>query len=163
MPALPHSMPPKPPPWESYLQYNDERLLVDHYEAMKSYIRYLTEYIDPETGILTEGNLGDWLGPEQEKNDNSLLWEAYFIYDLELMYRIAILLKRKEDAVWFNQLCRERKASFGRIRVNLYSDNGTDTVTLHLGEAVKEGTINRSPGGTIRYSQPLSSAILYWE
>ena len=105
-------------PWESYLQYNDERLLVDHYEAMKSYIHYLTEYIDPETGILTEGNLGDWLGPEQEKNDNSLLWEAYFIYDLELMYRIAILLERKEDAVWFNQLCRERKAFFNNTYFN---------------------------------------------
>ena len=45
------------------------------------------------------------------------------------------------------------KASFGRIRVNLYSDTGTDSVTLHLGEVVKEGKINRSPGGTIRYSQ----------
>jgi len=37
--------------------------------------------------------------------------------------------------------------------VNFYSDNGTDTVTLHLDEAAKEVKINCSPGGTIRYSQ----------
>ena len=45
------------------------------------------------------------------------------------------------------------KASFGRIRMNLYSDNGTDSVTIHLGEAVKNGEVDRSPGGSIRYSQ----------
>lgn len=105
-------------PWESYLQYNDTKLLADHYEAMKSYIRYLTEYIDPATGILTEGLLGDWLGPEQEKNDNTLLWEAYFIYDLELMHRIATVLEKKEDAVWFHKLCQERKSFFNNTYFN---------------------------------------------
>ncbi|MEA4917822.1 family 78 glycoside hydrolase catalytic domain [Proteiniphilum sp.] len=115
-------------PWESYLQYNDERLLADHYEAMKTYIRYLVEYIDPETGILTEGNLGDWLGPEQEKNDNTLLWEAYFIYDLELMQRMATVLDRKEDAEWFSKLHSERKAFFN----NTYFNHETGE-TIHSG------------------------------
>ncbi len=45
------------------------------------------------------------------------------------------------------------KASFGRIRVNLYSDTGTDTVVIHLGETEKNGEVNRSPGASIRYSQ----------
>ncbi len=45
------------------------------------------------------------------------------------------------------------KASFGRIRVNLFSDTGTDSVTIHLGEAKKNGRVDRSPGGTIRYSR----------
>ena len=44
------------------------------------------------------------------------------------------------------------KASFGRLRVNLFSENGSDSVTIHLGEAQKEGKVDRSPGGTIRYS-----------
>jgi alpha-L-rhamnosidase len=105
-------------PWESYLQYNDIRMLAEHYDAMKSYIRYLLAYIDPDTGILTEGNLGDWLGAEQEKNDNSLLWEAYFIFDLELMQRMANALDRKEDAGWFGKLCQERKAFFNRTYFN---------------------------------------------
>lgn len=105
-------------PWESYMQYNDVRLLAEHYDAMKSYIDYLLDYIDPDTGILTEGNLGDWLGPEQEKNDNTLLWEAYFIFDLELMYRMANVLDRKEDAEWFSKLHQERKVFFNKTYFN---------------------------------------------
>lgn len=100
--------------WESYLQYHDIRLLEEHYDAMVAYIDYLRSYIDPSTGILTEGNLGDWLGPEQEKNDNTLLWEAYFIYDLNLMHRMATLLDKKEDASSFLQLYEERKAFFNK-------------------------------------------------
>ncbi|MDR0422554.1 MAG: family 78 glycoside hydrolase catalytic domain [Proteiniphilum sp.] len=45
------------------------------------------------------------------------------------------------------------KASFGRIRASLFSDSGTDSVILHLGEALREGAVDRSPGGSIRYSR----------
>lgn len=45
------------------------------------------------------------------------------------------------------------RSAFGRIRVNLYSDTGTDSVTLHLGEVVRDNKVNRSPGASIRYSQ----------
>lgn len=44
------------------------------------------------------------------------------------------------------------KAAFGTIRLTLMGTTGNDTVTVHLGEAQKDGRINRSPGGTIRYS-----------
>lgn len=44
------------------------------------------------------------------------------------------------------------KAAFGRIRISLLGKSGSDTVTIHLGEAQKDGRINRAPGGTIRYS-----------
>lgn len=37
------------------------------------------------------------------------------------------------------------KDAFGRIRVNLFSENENDTVTIHLGEAQKEGKVNRAP------------------
>ncbi|RNC64980.1 alpha-L-rhamnosidase [Proteiniphilum sp. X52] len=45
------------------------------------------------------------------------------------------------------------KASFGRVRVNLYSDTGTDSVTVHLGETEMNGEVNRSPEASIRYSR----------
>lgn len=113
--------------WESYLQYNDLAMLDEHYDAMKAYIDYLIPYIDPETGILTEGNLGDWLGPEQGKNDNTLLWEVYFIFDLELMQRIATVLNKKEDAARFEQLRRERKQFFNKTYFN------AEGKTIHSG------------------------------
>lgn len=45
------------------------------------------------------------------------------------------------------------KDAFGRVRLNLFSENGTDSIIIHLGEAQKGETIDRSPGGTIRYSK----------
>jgi len=44
------------------------------------------------------------------------------------------------------------KAAFGTIRLTLLGKTDVDTVTIHLGEAQKDGRINRTPGGTIRYS-----------
>lgn len=54
------------------------------------------------------------------------------------------------------------KASFGRLRVTLYSDTGTDTIAIHLGEAEKEGRVDRSPGGTIRYARYLVTPREGW-
>jgi hypothetical protein len=44
------------------------------------------------------------------------------------------------------------KAAFGTIRLTLLGKTGSDTVLVHLCEVQKDGRINRSPGGTIRYS-----------
>jgi len=44
------------------------------------------------------------------------------------------------------------KAAFGTVRLTLLGKNESDTVLFHLGEAQKDGRINRTPGGTIRYS-----------
>ena len=110
------------------LQYNDRELLEEHYGAMDAYIDYLMRHIDPETGIMTEGTLGDWLGPEQEKNDNSLLWEAYFIYDLQLMERIATVLGKQQDAARFRELLTARKAFFNRTYIDRESGK-----TIHSG------------------------------
>lgn len=44
------------------------------------------------------------------------------------------------------------KAAFGRIHLTLFGKTESDTVLIYLGEAQKDGRINRTPGGTIRYS-----------
>lgn len=109
-------------PWECYQQYGDKVLLSEHYDAMKQYIHHiLDKMIDKETGLLVQnrawGDLGDWLGLEDEKNDKSLLWEAYFIYDLELMNKTATILGKNTDAEWFSQLHDERKAFFNQTYI----------------------------------------------
>lgn len=121
--------------WENYLQYNDKQLLIDHYDAMKDYMNFLLEKcIDVETGILVQdepgawGNLGDWLSLEDNRNDRTLLWEAYFIYDLEIMSKIATVLNEKEDTVFFNKLHQERKDFFNKTYID--SSSGK---TIHSG------------------------------
>lgn len=127
--------------WESYQQYNDTRMLAEHYDAMKSYIRYLLDKnIDKETNLLVQenpgawGNLGDWLGLEDGKNDKTLLWEAYFIYDLELMGKIAALLNKKEDQAFYGNLMQERRALFNKT----YIDPATSK-TIHSGFNIENG------------------------
>ncbi len=45
------------------------------------------------------------------------------------------------------------KAAFGQLLLTLTSALGSDTVTVHLGEAAKDGRVDRNPGGTIRYQK----------
>ncbi len=111
--------------WESYQQYGDRNLLTEHYPAMKHYIKYLLEKnIDPKTGLLVQehpgawGNLGDWLSPEERENDKTLLWESYFIYDLELMEKIATVLDQKADAEYFRTLHSQRKEFFNATYID---------------------------------------------
>ena len=98
--------------WETYRQYGDIGLLEEHYESMKSYMEFLHEGIDETSGVMTAGMLGDWLSPEQSKNDNSLLFSAYYIFDLEIMARVAEVLGNGDDAADWWEKHRDRKAHF---------------------------------------------------
>ncbi|WP_320053318.1 family 78 glycoside hydrolase catalytic domain [uncultured Acetobacteroides sp.] len=106
--------------WESFQQYNDKELLKEHYPAMCSYIEYLLRDINPQTGIFKEkeqntwGSLGDWLSLEDRNNEKLLFWEAYLIYDLDIISKVAQILDRPEDAAKFKRLCDERKAFFNK-------------------------------------------------
>ncbi len=106
--------------WESFQQYDDKDLLEEHYSAMNDYIEYLLRDINPQTGIFKEkernewGSLGDWLSLEDRNNEKLLFWEAYLIYDLNIMSKMAQVLNKHEDAVRFAKLCDERKAFFNK-------------------------------------------------
>lgn len=85
-------------PWEAYLQYGDKRILEENYAAMARYIDFLNARIDPDAGLQTAGELGDWLGPQNGKTENGLLWMAQYIFDLQIMARTAELLGKPEAA-----------------------------------------------------------------
>lgn len=104
--------------WETYQQYGDLELLREHYEAMKAYVEFLGTKIDEETGLLNEGPLGDWLSPEGNKNDNSLLWTAYHAYDLEILARVAEILGKREEAEVFWRKYTDRKQFFNETYVD---------------------------------------------
>lgn len=104
-------------PWEVFQQYGDTLILTEHYDAMRRYIDFVQKnYIDPSTGILVQtrawGDLGDWLGPEDNKNDKTLMWEAYFLYDLEIMSKVASVLGEDEDVAMYKELYDTRLKHF---------------------------------------------------
>lgn len=105
-------------PWEVYQQYGDTRVLEQHYDAMVRYLAFLESRIDPQTGRIDEGPLGDWLSPENAKNDNTLLWTAYHAYDLWIVSEAARLLGKAADAAKYRQRYEERKAYFNQTYVD---------------------------------------------
>lgn len=93
-------------PYEHFLQYGDTTLVREHYPAMKRYMDYVFDKtIDPQTGVMVQdrawGDLGDWLSPEYDKNDKSLLWECYLIYDLDIMTYLAKVVGNDTDAAFY--------------------------------------------------------------
>jgi len=99
-------------PWQMYLQYQDLASLEEHYEAMVKYIDYLTTTINKETGYSSDGQLGDWLGPQNNKLGSAFLVTAYHIYDLAIMMEVAKILGKPSDAEQFSKLHAERKSFF---------------------------------------------------
>ena len=128
-------------PWECYQQYGDRVVLAEHYDAAKRYMAYIfSRMIDKQTNIIVQdrswGDLGDWLGLEDKKNDKSLFWEAYLIYELKLMEQIASVLGKKEDARWYGLKCQERKDFFVSTYIRL-----TDYRTVSSGFDGEKGRL----------------------
>ena len=114
-------------PYECYRQYGDITILEENYDAMQRYMELVADkYIEKETGLMTQGNrifggLGDWLGPQNGQLDNTAIWDAYYIFDLQIMEEAAAALGRKEDAALYAQRLAERKSAF----VNRYFNKET--------------------------------------
>jgi alpha-L-rhamnosidase len=105
-------------PWESYLQYKDVGVLEQHYPAMASYVAYLETTIDPKTGLSSDGQLGDWLGPQNNALGSPFLVTAYHAYDLDIMSKVAAVLGKTADAAKYREQYLARKAYFNRTFVN---------------------------------------------
>ena len=119
--------------WETYQQYNDIGLLEEHYNAMTAYMDYLATTIDNKTGISNDGQLGDWLGPQNNQLGPAYLTTAYHIFDLDIMMKVAEVLNKKDDAMKFRNMYKERKEFFNKTFVN------ADKKTLGL---IKGGSLD---------------------
>ncbi len=99
-------------PWQSYLQYGDTDALKEHYPAMQEFINlHTTKYIDEKEHFFnfTDGiGLGDWLGFEVGKNDNSLLFDCYLVHELDIMAKVATVLGKSDDAERYAAIRQQR-------------------------------------------------------
>ena len=144
-------------PWEYYRQYGDPTVLSEHYPAMKKYMDYIfRETIEPSTGVLVQnrewGDLGDWLSPEYERNDKSLLWECYLIYDLGIMRDVANVLGLAEEARRYEDLIAERKRFFAET----YVDPDTEKTRW---SAFDPGRVGQFVDTQSSYALPLAMGI----
>lgn len=105
-------------PWETYWQYGDLALLEEHYPAMSAYMSHLKKSIHPETKLLGDVRLGDWLGFQNRMLGAEYLGEAYYVWCLDIMARVAELLGKPADAKQYRQDYEERKSLFNATFVS---------------------------------------------
>ncbi|MGE4586005.1 MAG: family 78 glycoside hydrolase catalytic domain [Mangrovibacterium sp.] len=74
---------------------------------------------------------------------------ATAFYPQQKQDEFPVAIRECPDSVVFADFGKD---SFGRLRITLNGKSGGDTLAIRLGEAVKDGQIDRNPGGTIRYS-----------
>ena len=72
--------------------------------AWETYMQYLDSTIDPETNLITDALLGDWLGTQNWTLGSDYLVTAYHIYSLKLMQNIANTLNKPDDAHEYERL-----------------------------------------------------------
>ncbi len=101
-------------PWEIYKAYGDEKILRDNYSTMKKWMEFLEK---DSKNYLREGkNYGDWLQPYAPtgKSDTSrkLIGTAFFVYDADVMAKIAKVLGKTDDAKYFEDLAKKVRAAF---------------------------------------------------
>lgn len=128
-------------PYQSYAQYNDVEAIREHYPAMKRYMEMvLRKYIDPVQGYFrgneSDGDLGDWLGFEVQKNDNSLIFDSYLAYELALMERMAKALGATTDTAYY---AAERTKRIDFINAHYINANTGETVGSGLGYGTAYG------------------------
>ena len=93
-------------------------MLKEHYDAMVAYIDYLDKSIDPETGMCRDVQLGDWLGPQNNKLGAQYLATAYHVFDLQIIKETAKILGKDTDYNRFEAMYNERKDFFNQTFLN---------------------------------------------
>lgn len=120
-------------------------------------IRYAGKELQPNSvyfwKVKTWDNRGVESGfseEEQFKTAEKLVDYATARYPLQKMDESPVSTKMLASGLQFFDFGKD---GFGRIRITLLGNANADTVTIRLGEALKEDRIDRNPGGTIRFSE----------
>jgi alpha-L-rhamnosidase len=105
--------------WDYYRYYADKQILVDHYDTMKQYLKFLGTI--SKNFIIKKGWIGDWgsLVNGWEEGDPSMVPTAFYFYDAEILRKIASILEKYDDVKYFTQLTKNIKAAFNKKFFNL--------------------------------------------
>ncbi len=96
------------------------------------------------------GNESDWSAIRSFKMAESLTQYATAVYPLQKHDSNPVSIAKIDGPTSFVDFGR---AAFGRLRLRLYAAELNDTISIHLGEVLKNHRIDRAPGGSRRYTQ----------
>ena len=126
-------------PWYMYLFYGDTSVLEKHYSGMKKWVDYLKSQCNT-AGILTDQGLGEWVPPEKVEIPADLVNTCYYYHCTDLMSRIAGVLDKGQDSVYFANLAELTAKAINQqydVQNGYYSigRQGADVLPLGFGIA----------------------------
>jgi alpha-L-rhamnosidase len=130
--------------WDNYRFYGDQQLIKDHYETMCRYFSFLST--KAKKNILPKGWIGDWgsRAMNWKEGDPESVPTAYFYWDACLLAKMAKLLGKAEDQIYYTSKSEEIKKSYNDTWFNpidaQYHDGSqmTNAFPLFLGLVPKE-------------------------
>ncbi|QNA45672.1 family 78 glycoside hydrolase catalytic domain [Lacibacter sediminis] len=129
-------------PWYNYQWYGDKETLLQSYDMMKAYVLYLKSKAN--NNILSHG-LGDWfdIGPNKsgfaQMTKMGITGTATFYYDLNIMIKVATMLKKNDDVKFYQQLAADVKTAFNKTffdPIKMQYDSSSQTanaMALYMG------------------------------
>lgn len=137
-------------PWNMYLHYHDKKILKENYQAIKKFLYYLER--NTTNYIIRWATMGDWASPIEDNDVNSIgggavslvtpprmVATAFFYYDCKIMEKIATVLNKQEDAMYYNELAEKIKEAFLQKFYNkekkyvASNSQGSNTIALYFG------------------------------
>ena len=107
--------------WYLYQYFDDNRILQEHYAAIRLWVDYLTSVA--ENHIVSEGHFGDHMlpgaAPGQEEFVSSetpppLLWTGYYYLSAAIVSKVADHLGKEDEAAQYSQLAEAIKDALNR-------------------------------------------------
>ena len=101
-------------PWNVYLFYGDQKILMDNYQAIKRYVDHINEKYP--TGLTTWG-LGDW-APVKSKTPVELTSSVYYYIDADILAKTARILGKQADYATYKALAEKIKQAINNKYLN---------------------------------------------
>ena len=129
-------------PWEFYCHYGDERMLEQNFEAMCKHVKWMTTWVDDETGIMLSHdvcqwkNLGDWL-PPRELPRGDLIHTFFLWMCSDIASNVAAKLgdsaKAEEFAALRDKTAEAFHKAFYNPETGSYGKHGSNVLALKIG------------------------------
>lgn len=129
-------------PWEFYRHYGDRRVLEQNFEAMCNHVRWMTTWVDDDTGLMLSHdvqqwvNLGDWL-PPRELPRAELVHTFFLVHCADIAVKAAHTLGYNERAEEFIRIRDKVAEAFHRElydpKTGSYGKYGSNVLALKLG------------------------------
>jgi len=130
-------------PWNMYVYYGDDSVLIQQYESMKGWVDFIKsrdEAAGDKRLWTNDFHFGDWLSLDVEDptnnrfggTDRTFLASAFYCFSARLVAKAARVLNKEEDAVYYEQLADEVREA---IQKEYFTSSGRlaiDTQTAHV-------------------------------